>query len=136
MNILTLITPKADLAYLSNKLNARQALEKMHAHHYACIPMINKEGEYLGSLSEGDFLRYVINSEESALKALEEIKAIDLIRQDFMPALRIDASYNDLITNVMEQNYVPIIDDRNILVGIITRKSVIAHFSEVNKNSL
>ena len=55
-NILFFLTPKAMCAFLYDDYTVRQALEKMEAAHYAALPILNRRGEYRGTLTEGDLL--------------------------------------------------------------------------------
>lgn len=48
MNILFFITPKSEVAYIYDDYTMRQALEKMEYHRYSAIPIINRNGEYVG----------------------------------------------------------------------------------------
>lgn len=57
MNILHFLTPKSEVAYLYDDFSLRQALEKMEYHQYSAIPVITREGEYVGVITEGDLLR-------------------------------------------------------------------------------
>ena len=91
VNLLLLITPKTQVACLSDSMNVRQALEKMRAHGYSAIPMINSEGEYLGTVCEGDLLWEIVKKEEISLQELEDIKLTDVVRKDDMPAVKVDA---------------------------------------------
>lgn len=129
INILSLLTVKAELSSLSDNLNAHQAIEKITAHGYQAIPVISKQGEYLGSITEGDLLR-ALGDEDYDIEALEDINIKDVIRKDYMPPVKVDASMDELIAIITEQNYAPIVDDRNILMGIITRKKVIKALTE------
>ena len=61
MNLAFLLTPKADVAYIYDDFTLRQVLEKMEHHGYTAIPIINREGEYVGTLTEGDLLWYIKN---------------------------------------------------------------------------
>lgn len=124
INVLLLLTPKTELSCLYDDMNVRQAIEKMHAHSYMAIPVITKNGEYVGTITEGDLLWKLID-EDSDLESLEEISLSEIIRKDYTPAVKVDASPDELITMITEQNFVPVIDDRNILMGIVTRKQVI-----------
>ena len=124
INVLLLLTPKTELSYLNEDMSARQALEKMRAHGFMAIPVISKKGEYLGTITEGDLLWCLVD-EDSDLEALEEINIRELIRKDYTPAVKVDASMDELTTMITEQNFVPVIDDRNILMGIVTRKRVL-----------
>ena len=55
-NILFFLTPKAMCAYLYDDYTIRQALEKMEGAGYAALPILNRRGEYRGTLTEGDLL--------------------------------------------------------------------------------
>ena len=56
MNILFFLKPKSEVAYVHDYGTLRQVLETMEYHKYASIPMLNKSGEYVGTITEGDLL--------------------------------------------------------------------------------
>ena len=57
MNILFFLKPKSEVAYIyDHSTLLSQALETMEYHKYASIPMLNKAGEYVGTITEGDIL--------------------------------------------------------------------------------
>lgn len=124
INLLLLLTPKTELSCLYDDMNVRQAIEKMHAHSYMAIPVISKNGEYVGTITEGDLLWELID-EDCDLEELQDIRLQEIIRKDYTPAVKVNAGTNELITMITEQNFVPVVDDRNILMGIVTRKKVI-----------
>ena len=124
-NVLLLLTPKKEVACLDEKMNARQAIEKMRAHGYRIIPLISKNGEYLGTISEGDILWYIINEECFELEELETIQIKELIRNDYVTPVKVDADINELVDKIVNHNFVPVIDDRNVLMGIVTRSRVL-----------
>ena len=127
-NLFLLLTPKTQLAYLDDSMSIRQVLEKMKAHGYQTIPLISSAtGEYLGSVSEGDLLWYIVNQREFDLKECENINVLQIVRPNFMPAVNCNTSIDEVTRTVMSQNYVPVVDDRNILMGIVTRRSVLTH---------
>lgn len=55
MNVLFFLTPKESVAYIYHDYTVRQALEKMKHYHYSAIPIIDREGHYIGTVTEGDF---------------------------------------------------------------------------------
>ena len=59
MNILFFITPKSETAYLYDDCSLRQAIEKIEYHKYTAVPVLNKKGCYVGTLTEGDLLWYI-----------------------------------------------------------------------------
>ena len=56
MNILFFLKPKSEVAFIYDYSTLRQVLETMEFHKYASIPMLNKAGEYVGTMTEGDLL--------------------------------------------------------------------------------
>ncbi len=135
MNLLFLLHPKSLVAYLDSDCTARQGLEKMRAHGYTAIPVINSAGEYIGTVSEGDFLWALVDENECNLKKLEKIKLTDIMRGVRDSAVKVDTKMDDLLLQIMEQNFVPVTDDRNIFIGIVTRKDIIKHFYEKEKKT-
>ena len=124
-NVLFLLTPKIQVACLDETMNVRQALEKMRAHDYMAIPLISKKGEYLGTISEGDILWHIVDDEAIDLEDLEDVKIGELLRADYRPAVRVECSMEDLVEKIVSNSFVPVVDDRNVLMGIVTRKRVL-----------
>lgn len=133
MNILFLLKIKSDVSYIYDSNTLRQGLEKMRSHGYTAIPVISKEGDYVGTISEGDFLWHIIDNGQGSLKDQEQYFVKDIIRKDFMPAVKIDAKIDELLQRAINQNFVPVIDDRNKFIGIITRRDIIKYFIENHK---
>ena len=132
MNIAYFLLPKSRIAYLYDDFTFRQGLEKMRNRGYTAIPVLNKDGRYLGSVTEGDFLRHMMQAGTTELKEHEKYRVGAIFRPDFCPALDIQASETDVIDAVLQQNFVPIVDDRGCLCGIVTRRSVILYLAEKN----
>ncbi len=128
-NILRFLTPKSRVAYIEDDSTVRQALEKMRHHGYNALPVIDKEGHYVGTLTEGDFLWFLLEKETAALFDLEKIPVHSLIRPDWNRALPISATLGDLLEKVRERNFAPIVDDRGCFIGLITRRDVLAYLA-------
>ena len=129
-NVLLLLTPKKEVAYLDEKMNARQAMEKMRAHGYRIIPLISRHGEYLGTISEGDILWHIVNEKEFSLEKLEEIKVRQLMRNDYVTPVKVDAHIDELVDAIVDHNFVPVVDDRGVFMGIVTRSKVLQQLLE------
>jgi CBS domain-containing protein len=48
--------------YLLHDATMRQALEKMEYHRYTAVPLIDDQGKYVGTLTEGDLLWKIKNT--------------------------------------------------------------------------
>jgi len=129
-NVLFLLTPKTQVACLNANMNGRQALEKMRAHGYSAIPLISENGEYIGTVSEGDLLWHIVKGNEVSLADLEDVKICDLIRKE-VPAVKVDADIEELVERITNYNFVPVVDDRNVLMGIVTRRKVLQELLEL-----
>ena len=132
MNIAYFIRPKQDVATLYDDCTLRQALEKMHHHGYAAIPVITRENKYAGSVSEGDFLWYLVGKQQGDLhpvpmKSVEDVLLRDALSFDRNPPVKITAGMDELLQRITNQNFVPVVDDLQSFVGIVTRKDVMEY---------
>ena len=134
MNIMFFLKPKSELAYVYDYHTLRQAMEIMEHHKYSSIPMINKDGKYIGTITEGDVLWGLKALDILNLKDAENIAVTKIQRRlDYRP-VRVDSDIEDLIVKSMEQNFVPVVDDQDSFIGIITRKDIIGYCYEKIKN--
>lgn len=131
MNILFFLKPKSNLEYVVENYTLRQAMEKMEIHRYTSIPIISKTGEYIGTLSEGDILWHFKSLGEFDLIESENVKIIDIKRHKDNAPIKVDSNIQDLINVSKSQNFVPVIDDRNMFIGIVTRQDIISYFYDV-----
>ena len=129
MNIAKIMIPKSLTVFLQESSTVRQGLESMAGHSYTAIPVLDASGRYIGSVTEGDFLRCVIEAGTTDKHALEGRRIGDILRHDFCPALSIDAEEDVVIDAVLQQNFVPITDARNLMCGIVTRRRLIAYLA-------
>ncbi|WP_440443735.1 CBS domain-containing protein [Phascolarctobacterium succinatutens] len=113
MNIAKIMIPKISTVFLHEKDTIRQGLE-----------------QYIGSVTEGDFLRHLLVCQTTDLKVQEGYRLGSIVRRDFCPALQIDADSEQVVTSMLNQNFVPIVDGRNALCGILTRKRLIEFLAQ------
>ncbi len=125
MNVLFFLTPKSEVAHLHDDWTLRQGIEKLERSGYTAIPMIDKEGHYIGTVTEGDFLRILKNRYDLNLRTAEGVSIQAVERRVDLRPVSIDATMEDLVQMAMNQNFVPVIDDKKIFIGIVTRKDII-----------
>ena len=126
-NILFFLTPKAMCAFLYDDFSVRQALEKMEAAGYAALPILNKHGEYRGSITEGDLLWALKNLCYMDMRQAEARKIMEISRRKDNIPVRVTTSMHDLVQCASTQNFVPVVDDKGAFIGIITRSSIIKY---------
>lgn len=130
MNILFFMIPKISVTYAESSFTLRQVSEKMMAHNLTAIPIIDEEGRYVSVISEGDLFRYIKQSASLNYSSAEETPISSIPRQREINAISYAASMNDLIDLAVNQNFVPVVDDRGIFIGIVTRKAIIRYLKE------
>ncbi len=125
MNLLRFLTPKSQVAYLEDTASVRNGLEKLRHYGYTAIPVIARDGRYVGTVTEGDFLWALLEQGDCAMKSLEKRRVVDLLRKNWNPPVRVGEMMDQLLNRLMDQNFVPVVDDRGVFVGIVTRRSVL-----------
>ncbi|MEF9990517.1 MAG: CBS domain-containing protein [Romboutsia sp.] len=125
MNILFFLTPKSEVAYIYEDYTMRQTLEKMEYHRYSAIPIIDKDGKYVGTITEGDLLWTLKNEFYLDLKSIEDVPVASVKRRMDNTPVSVNANIEDLISKSMNQNFVPVIDDQKTFIGIIKRRDII-----------
>ena len=126
-NILFFLTPKAMCSYLYDDYTIRQAIEKMEVAGYAALPILNRQGDYRGTLKEGDLLWALRNMCNMDMRQAECRRIMEIPRRKDNIPVRITASMSDLIERASHQNFVPVIDDYGAFIGLITRKAIIKY---------
>ena len=127
MNILFFLTPKEDVSYLPEDYTLRQALEKMKYHGYSAGPILTGDGKYVGTVTEGDLLWAMTDDAGFDLEKAELIFLKDMKRRRDNRPVTINTDMDDLVDVIKDQNFVPVIDDNKIFIGIIRRKDIIAY---------
>ena len=131
INILFFLTPKAEVAFLEESFSLRQILEKMEYHKYSSIPILNNDGEYVGTLTEGDILWYFRHNDAMfAIQHLESLHLTDVPRRHDYEPVNASSNMEDLLSKIIQQNFVPVVDDCDKFIGIITRRDVIQYYCD------
>ena len=124
-NILFFLVPKAMCAFVYDDSTIRQALEKMEVAGYSALPILNKRGEYRGTLTEGDLLWALKNMCYMDMRQAESRRIMEIARKrDHIP-VRVTTNMHDLVHRASTQNFVPVVDDKDAFIGIVTRSNIV-----------
>ena len=134
MNIAFFLTPKNEVVFENQDATMRQVMEKMEHHGYTAIPLIDKDGKYVGTLTEGDLLWKLKNTPDLNFKNTESVKVKDISRRIKHKSVSITSNIEGLISLAINQNFVPVTDDNGIFIGIIKRSDIINYcYNEMEK---
>ncbi|MBP1547955.1 MAG: CBS domain-containing protein [Oscillospiraceae bacterium] len=124
MNTAMLLKPKVMVAYIYGDLLAGEGLKEFIEHGYTAVPVIDREGMYLGVVSERDFLYRVLETGCVDSINTDDLTVADLASCSRFESVTIDADIETLFNRIIEQNFVPVVDSRGMFSGIVTRRDM------------
>ena len=80
-------------------------MEKMEHHGYTAIPLIDKSGKYVGTLTEGDLLWKLKNTPDLNFKNTECVKVKEIDRRVSHKSVSINSDIENLINLAINQNF-------------------------------
>ncbi|MBO5966897.1 MAG: CBS domain-containing protein [Clostridia bacterium] len=131
MNAAFFLIPKSQVATLEDDDTFRQGLEKMRYHGYTAIPVLTKQGKYVGTLSEGDLLWNLVDIGGASMEECEDLHIADILKPDRNPPVKITAKADELLEGLMTHNFLPVTDDNGAFIGIVTRNRMLDYYKNV-----
>ena len=126
-DIFQFLTIKKKTHYIDADSTIRQALEKFDYHKFSVVSMLDKNGVFVSTVSEGDILRYIKNNARFDISRAENVLVKDIEKYRPYKAVLLSAPMDEVLNVIMDQNFVPVTDDRGVYSGIIKRKTVIEY---------
>jgi len=102
----------------------------MEYHRYTAVPLVDQEGRYAGTITEGDLLWKMKNSPGLTFENTEKILITEIPRRIQNEPVRIEATIYSLLDLAVTQNFVPVVDDNGVFIGIIRRREIIDYFAK------
>lgn len=125
------LLPKSETHYLQANFTVRQALEKMQHHGMTALPILDNNGRYLGTITTADFLWFFKDTHNMDLKAAAKTSLLEVPRKHDNRPVAVNARVSDLISVAMEQNFIPVIDDLGVFIGIVRRREILEQYQKV-----
>lgn len=135
MNIAFFLTPKQEVAYIKHTATVRKALDQFEKNKFTAIPLIDEKGKYIGTLSEGDLLWSLKRFIENNMDTIYDLQVKDIPRRVINESVSINENIESLIHLASKQNFVPVVDDNGIFIGIIKRSDIINYCAKVFQKS-
>jgi len=133
MNVFAFLIPKDNTHFLEDSNTIRQALEKFDYYRFTVVPVLDENGCYIGTVSEGDILRFIKNIAKFNIKLTEKFKIKDIEKYRQYKSLDVMCTEDDLLELSLEQNFIPLVDGRGVYIGIVKRGDVIKYLYENRK---
>ena len=135
MNAAFFLIPKSQVATLEDDDTFRQGLEKMRYHGYTAIPVLTKQGKYVGTLSEGDLLWNLVDIGGASLEECEDLHIADILKPDRNLPVKITAKVDELFEQLMAHNFLPVTDDEGAFIGIVTRHRMLEYYKNIKQKN-
>lgn len=122
VSIVGLMKPKNAVTYILKDDSIGMALDVFKKSGFATIPVVDSDDVYVGTVSEGDLLRYICyngmaNVNEDTVESIVNVKR--------NPAVSDIADSSAIVQGILSQNFLSMVDEAGHFIGIITRKDVI-----------
>ncbi|MEI9938301.1 MAG: CBS domain-containing protein [Pseudomonadota bacterium] len=125
MNIAFFLTPKSEVVWVSASGSVEQALERMKPNGFSAVPILDDDGCYAGTLSTSDLMWYLLDSGENWQEKARATSLLSVPRRLQDSPVHIDAAIPTLIARIVSQSFVPVVDDREVFIGIVRRRPII-----------
>ncbi len=133
MNLFRFMIPKSMVETIREDSTVRQALEKMRFHRYSALPVLDAEQRYVGTVHNDDLFRFFMEQEHFDTRSAEGRCVKDILSDGQSRPLKHTASMHDVIEEVKEHNFVPVVDDRGCFIGIILRREILSYLLQFYK---
>jgi CBS domain-containing protein len=123
MKITQLLTPMTDVHWILITDTVGDALDHMDTYDLSAAPILDRDGRYLGTVTRADLQRYMTGGDPTAALATP-LSAVG--RRSRNPAVSVDRDVDSLVTQAAGHRFIPVVDDRGRLLGIVDRRRVLA----------
>lgn len=130
MNALNFLKHKSEVVFLYEDYSMKRAMDEFRVSGYTSLPILARDGRYVGSITEGDFLRFLLRYDLIDMAETEQLEVRELPRRSNNLPIMVDARMEDLMQTALKQNFVPMVDGRGVFMGIVTRSDILNYFSQ------
>ena len=119
----TFLTPAENLAVLIDTHNADHAILLLSQMTYSRVPVVTDQKKFVGTISLTDILSYQMQHEIPD----EEFMTTDIVHRAKKDDLTVgpDFTLTEVLHKLVDESFLPVVDQENTFQGIITRKSIL-----------
>lgn len=119
----TFLTPAENLAVLIDTHNADHAILLLSQMTYSRVPVVTDQKKFVGTISLTDILSYQMQHEIPD----EEFMTTDIVHMVKKDDLTVgpDFTLTEVLHKLVDESFLPVVDQENTFQGIITRKSIL-----------
>ena len=119
----TFLTPAENLAVLIDTHNADHAILLLSQMTYTRVPVVTDEKEFVGTIGLRDILAYQMEQGLSQ-EVMADTDIVHMTKKD-VAVVTPDYTLTDVLHKLVDESFLPVVDEDGIFQGIITRKSIL-----------
>ena len=119
----TFLTPAENLAVLIDTHNADHATLLLSQMTYTRVPVVTDEKEFVGTIGLRDILAYQMEQGLSQ-EVMADTDIVHMTKKD-VAVVAPDYTLTDVLHKLVDESFLPVVDEDGIFQGIITRKSIL-----------
>ncbi|HEX3483098.1 MAG TPA: CBS domain-containing protein [Kofleriaceae bacterium] len=123
MTLLQLLTPIADVSWLSVTDTVGDAFDHLETYELSAAPLVDRTGRYAGTVTQADLRRHAAGAADRAAALATPLSVIE--RRARNPAVSVDRDPGSLADAAAAHGFVPVADATGKLVGIIDRRRLL-----------
>lgn len=131
MNVAFFLTPKAEVVWVPAASTLSDVMERVLASGFSALPALDDDGRYVGALTEGAMLRVLLHPARSWAEVADWTRVGAILDREGHIAVHIDAPFGDVAERAIVQRFVPVVDDRDVFVGIVRRSPILAYWGRL-----
>ena len=119
----TFLTPAENLAVLIDTHNADHAILLLSQMTYTRVPVVTDEKKFVGTIGLRDILAYQMEQGLSQ-EVMADTDIVHMTKKD-VAVVAPDYTLTDVLHKLVDESFLPVVDEEGIFQGIITRKSIL-----------
>lgn len=135
MNVAFFLTPKKQLVCANLTSTIRQIFERMRYYNCRQIIILNNKGEYAGVISKDDLIAKINTSPKLEFKDLNKVGILDIVKYMINKPIGIDSEIEDAQSSMKNKNFLPVVDDNNVFIGIVKKEDILNYKSSYSQCS-
>lgn len=129
----SLVTPASEVAVVGSSNTLDHALLLMTSNKYSVVPVIDEKSKMKGLISMPVIMEAIMDIEDVQFDQLDEI-TVDKIMDREYPVVQMDYELEDILRTLVHNAFISVVDNEGVLVGIITRKEILAGVNRIVHN--
>lgn len=117
------LIPAEELAIFINTHNADHVMLLLVSNGFSRVPVITKEKQYVGTISISDMMTYQAKRQLTDWE-MTQTNIGDMVNTK-IETINITSSLTEIMHKLVDFPFLPVVNDDNRFIGIITRKSIL-----------